>query len=171
MRHSWVLVLFVLSCFSAPTLAQQASGNSEKNSADLEKELEDVNLQWLCAGKYHKAKAQDCVNFRSKYWADKFFEIGRQGQVQTKTEMVASQSANAKARPDLVPGEGPNPQEFKLMAVYGNIAFATDHTIFKAPDRSGKLAVTGEARVLRMFVKENGKWRPAGAALVPLAKQ
>ena len=27
------------------------------------------------------------------------------------------------------------------MAVYGNIALATDHTIFKAIDASGKLAV------------------------------
>ena len=31
--------------------------------------------------------------------------------------------------------------------------------------------VTGEARVLRMFVKENGTWRPLGAALVGMPRQ
>jgi len=33
----------------------------------------------------------------------------------------------------------------------------------------GKL-VSHDVRVLRMFAKENGKWRPAGAALVPIVK-
>jgi ketosteroid isomerase-like protein len=84
--------------------------------------------------------------------------------------MVASQTAGAAKTPDVVRGTGPNPQEFKLMAVYGDIALATDHTIFKAADTSGNLSVTSEARVLRMFVKENGKWRPAGAALVRIAQ-
>jgi hypothetical protein len=91
--------------------------------------------------------------------------------VQTKTEMVDGQTANAKAHPDVVRGQGPNPQEFKLMAVYGDVALATDHTIFKAPDATGKVNITGEASVLRMFVRENGKWRPAGAVLIPLPKK
>jgi hypothetical protein len=84
--------------------------------------------------------------------------------------MVAGQTAGAAKNPDVVRGTGPNPQEFKLMAVYGNIALATDHTIFKSADAGGNLTVTSEARVLRMFVKENGKWRPAGAALVRIAQ-
>ena len=138
----------------------------DKSWTDLEKVLDDVNQQWLCSGPYYKAKRQDCVDFRARYWADQFFEIGQTGRIQNKAEMVASQSAGAAANPDVVRGTGPNPQEFKLMAVYGNIALATDHTIFKAADAGGNLSVTSEARVLRMFVKENGKWRPAGAALV-----
>lgn len=165
MKRARVLLLAVLMAASSVALGQEAS---QKN-ADLEKTLEDVNLQWLCAGKYHKAKTQDCVNFRSQYWADQFFEIGRTGNVQTKAEMVATQTANATAHPDSAPGTGPNPQDFKLMAVYGNIALATDLTIFKAVDANGQLQETGRARVLRMFVKEKGKWRPAGAALVPIA--
>jgi Domain of unknown function (DUF4440) len=167
MRYVWVPLLFVLSNFSLTASAQQPM-KGDKSWTDLEKILEDVNQQWLCSGPYHKAKQQDCVDFRAKYWADQFFEIYPNGQIQTKAEMVSSQSASAAAHPDAAPGTGPNPQEFKLMAVYGDIALATDHTIFKAVDANGKLAVTGEARVLRIFVKENGKWRPASAALVGL---
>jgi hypothetical protein len=69
----------------------------------------------------------------------------------------------------MLPGDsGPNPQQFKLKAVYGDVALGTDFTIFKTADASGKVAVTDQATVLRIFVKLNGKWRPAGAALIPV---
>jgi ketosteroid isomerase-like protein len=55
------------------------------------------------------------------------------------------------------------------MAVYGNFALATDHTFLQAESTDGKVAGT-QTRVLRMFVKEDGKWRPAGAALVPIVQ-
>jgi hypothetical protein len=42
------------------------------------------------------------------------------------------------------------------MAVPGKVALATDHTVFKAPDASGKIVVTDEATVLRMFTKLDG---------------
>ena len=54
------------------------------------------------------------------------------------------------------------------MAVYGDVALATDRTVFKIADENGKISVRNEATVLRMFVKLNGKWVPAGAALVPI---
>jgi len=166
MKYSWIAVLLVFATLLVPSKGQDTSKN-----AALEKTLSDVNEQWLCASQYYKPKAQDCVNFRAEYWAEQFFEVGQTGKVQTKAEMVAGQTANAKFHPDVVRGQGPNPQEFKLMAVYGDVALATDHTIFKAPDANGKLTVTGEASVLRMFVRENGKWRPAGAVLIPLPKK
>jgi hypothetical protein len=58
-----------------------------------------------------------------------------------------------------------------LRAVYGNVALASDHTILKGVDSNGKIVVTREMGVLRMFVKENGKWRVAGAGLVPIVPQ
>jgi len=170
MKYISIVILFFISSVSIPMMAQKKMAMGSKSWVALEKVLDDVNNQWLCAGSYHKDKAQDCVNFRAQYWSDQFFEIYPSGQVQTKAEMVASQSASASAHPDSAPGTGPNPQEFKLMALYGNVALGVDHTIFKAIDSSGKLAVTSEARVLRIFVKENGKWRPASAALVGIEK-
>src|SRR3979490_175420 len=117
MRYASVIALLVLSSFPAPAFSQQAMKMGDKDWVALEKVLDDVNNQWLCAGKYYKAKRQDCVDFRAKYWADQFFEIGQTGKVQNKAEMVASQSAGVATNPDVVRGTGPNPQEFKLMAV------------------------------------------------------
>jgi hypothetical protein len=93
-----------------------------------------------------------------------------QGEVTDKAEMVKRQTVTATAHP-VSPGDaGPNPQDFKLMAIYGDIALATDRTVFKVADEKGNISVRNEATVLRMFVKYNGKWVPAGAALVPVAK-
>jgi hypothetical protein len=167
-----IRVLFVVALMAVPSLAsgQEAMKKGDKSWTDLEKQLADINDQWVCAHKYHKDHAQDCVDFKNKIWPDTFFEVGRQGQVEDKAEMVKRQTATAAAHP-VSPGDaGPNPQDFKLMAVYGNVALATDHTVFKAADANGKIAVTDEARVLRIFVKHNGRWVPAGAALVPITK-
>jgi hypothetical protein len=167
-----IRVLFVVALMAVSSLAsaQEAMKRGDKSWTDLEKQLADINDQWVCAHKYHKGHAQDCVDFKNKIWPDTFFEISRQGKVEDKQEMVKRQTATATAHP-VSPGDaGPNPQDFKLMAVYGNVALATDHTVFKAADASGKIGVTDEATVLRMFVKLNDKWVPAGAALVPVAK-
>jgi hypothetical protein len=167
---NWIRVPLVLALMAVSSLAvaQDSMKKSDKGWTDLEKQLADINDQWVCAHKYHKNHAQDCVDFKNQIWPDTFFEINRQGEVTDKQEMVKRQTATATAHP-VSPGDaGPNPQDFKLMAVYGNVALATDHTVFKAADARGKIVVTDEATVLRMFVKLDGKWRPAGAALVPV---
>ncbi len=170
MKYAAHLALLAIFAVSVPTHAQEMK-MGDKNWMALEKTLDDVNNQWLCAYQYYKPKAQDCVNFRAKYWPDQFFEVGQSGKTQTKEQMVAGQTANAAKNPNVVKGAGPNPQNFKLMSVYGNIALATDHTVFKTADASGNLTVSGEANVLRMFEKEpNGQWRPAGAVLIPAPK-
>ena len=169
MKYIWVIVAFVVASLSAPAFAQDTMAKGDKNWNDLEKTLWDAEQQWLCLGQYHKAMAQECSDMRLKFKAEPFFEIGQDGKVATKAEQAASQAKAAKLHPDLPAGQGANPQDFKLMAVYGDVAMATDHSIYKTTDASGKLAIASEANVLRIFVKENGKWRPAAAALVPVA--
>lgn len=128
---------------------------------DLEQVLWDADQQWLCAGPYQKPY-KDCVKFRSEFWDDQFFEVYPSGVVATKAEMVASQSAANPA-----PGTGAYPGNFKLRAVYGNFAVATDRTAFKTADAGGLPTITADSRWLRLFVQENGKWRPAAGAGVP----
>jgi ketosteroid isomerase-like protein len=106
------------------------------------------------------------VQFRSKYWVDQFFEVIPSGEILNKEEMVATQAARIPDNPD--PRLAPYPDEFKLRAVYGDFAMATDHTYFKSKDKSGNLIFTTASKVLRLFVKENGAWRPAAAGLVPI---
>jgi len=170
MKMIRIILVLALMAAASSVHAQDTMKKGDKAWTDLEKQLADVNDYWVCAHKYHKDHAQDCVDSKNKIWPPTFFEISRQGEVTDKQEMVKRQTATAKAHP-VSPGDaGPNPQDFKLMAVYGNVAMATDRTVFKAADASGKINVTDEASVLRIFVKLEGKWVPAGAALVPITK-
>src|SRR4029077_10199531 len=89
-----VLPLVALMAVSSLAFAQEGMKKGDKQWNELEKVLWDADQQWLCSsgeGLYHK-DIKDCVEFRSKYWADQFFEIGgATGKVSTKAEMVASQ--------------------------------------------------------------------------------
>ena len=162
--------LILLMAVSAVAIGQEPSKTPAKSEgvdrSALEKELWDADQQWLCsagATPYHK-NYKECIEFRSHYWTDQFFEVGIKGQISTKPDMIAAQRAAHPA-----PGVGPHPDDFHLVAVYGNFALATDHTNLMHMGPDGKL-VGQDCRVLRMFVKEGGKWRPAGAALVPIVK-
>ncbi len=164
-----LVMIFALGLSCAAARAQEIK-KGDKSWTDLEKQLADMDNQWVCAHQYHKNHAQDCVDFKNHIWPPAFFEVSMQGEVTDKGEMVKRQTKTATEHP-VSPGDaGPNPQDFKLMAVYGDVALATDRTVFKAADENGNISVRNEATVLRIFVKYNGKWVPAGAALVPITK-
>lgn len=163
-----VICLATLACL-APVAMGQTMKKGDKAWTDLEKHLADVDIQWVCAYQYHKNHAQDCVDYKNSVWPADFFEISRQGEITPRQEMVKRQTRAASEKP-ISPGDnGPNPKHFELRAVEGNVALATDRTVFKAPESypDGKIRVTDEATVLRIFVKRNGKWVPWAAALVP----
>ena len=109
-----ILLVVGLMAVSSLAFAQDSMKKGDKAWTDLEKQLADINDQWVCAHQYHKDHAQDCVDFKNKIWPDTFFEISRQGEVTDKQEMVKRQTATATAHP-VSPGDaGPNPQDFKL---------------------------------------------------------
>lgn len=188
-----LICLLVLLGTASLGSAQETMKKGDKAWTELEATLRDANLKWLCQGKYYKPKRQDCVDSRAKFWDDQFFEMnpGASG-TQTKAQMVAGQTKGAKTYTDVVRGEGPNPTEFTLMAVYnhGTFAMAVDHTLFKIRlnsqgqpdfehvtafpptdhwylDDTGKLAVIREVTYARVFVKKDGEWRPAVGASSP----
>ena len=147
----------------AMILAVPAAGAAqEAKQANLENTLWDVDQQWLCDGPYQKSYTE-CVKFRSQYWVDGFFEVQSGGTLRNKEEMVATQSA---ANP--VTGVRPYPADFRLVAVYGDIALGTDHTDFKTAKPDGSYAFTADSHCLRVFVRKDGVWRPAAAGLVPV---
>jgi hypothetical protein len=142
-------------------LSTTTLGQVSNENADLGRVLWDASEQWLCVRPYQKPH-EDCVKFRNKYLVDQFFEIDEAGTVQTKNEILATESTHNPA------GAGPYPDAFQLKAVYGDFAMTVDHTAFKTIDSKGGLAFTSDAKVLRLFVREGGQWRPAGAAMVPI---
>jgi hypothetical protein len=162
MKYVWVMILCVVTCMPMPVRAQEKSAPSAGNAA-LEKELYALELKWM---KAEFDKKMDGPDSMGELWTDDFFDILPGGKVVDKQEMM-----ELMGKADRQPGTGAFPVDFKLRAVYGNVALATDHTTIKGVDANGKIVVVREMGVLRMFVKEKGKWRVAGAGLVPIVAQ
>src|SRR5882672_3699063 len=162
MRNIWALVLCIAACMPLPILAQEKSQSSAGNAA-LEKELFAIELKWMKAEFDKKMAGPDSMG---ELWTDDFFDVLSGGKVVNKQEMMELMGKADRQR-----GTGAFPDHFKLRAVYGNVALATDHTTIKGFDANGNIVVVREMGVLRMFVKEKGKWRVAGAGLVPIAAQ
>jgi len=160
MKYAWVLILCVLSGFIVPARTQEKPAKSTGNAA-LEKELYEVELKWMKAEHDKKLSGPDSMG---EMWMDEFFDVLPGGRVVNKQEMMDMMN---KADPK--PGTGAFPVDFKIRAIYGNVVLATDHTTIKGLDASGKIVPVREMNVLRMFVKDKGKWRVAGAGLVPVA--
>jgi hypothetical protein len=163
MKSVWVLMVCVLGSFALPALAQQDSQKSAGNAA-LEKELYAVELKWMKAEFDKKITGPDSMG---EMWMDDFFDVLPTGQVVNKQEMM-----DMMVKTDRKPGTGAFPVDFKIRAIYGNVVLATDHTTIKGLDANGNIVPIREMSVLRMFVKDKGKWRVAGAGLVgiPAAK-
>jgi hypothetical protein len=161
-RSVCVLILCLAACMPLTVLAQEKNSASAANPA-LEKELYALELKWMKAEFDKKMSGPDSMG---ELWTDDFFDVLPNGHVVNKQEMM-----DLMAKTDRQPGTGAFPDHFKLMAVYGNVALATDHTTIKGMDANSKIYVVREMGVLRMFVKEKGKWRVAGAGLVPIVSQ
>ena len=160
MRYVGALILCMFAAMPLPVAAQEKSQPIAGNAA-LEKELFAIELKWM---KAEFDKKMDGPDSMGELWTDDFFDVLPGGRVVNKQEMM-----DLMGKTERQPGTGAFPDHFKLMAVYGNVALATDHTRLKRQSADGKISEI-EVRVLRMFAKENGKWRPAGAALVPVHK-
>ena len=148
----------LLGALTVSTLAMGQSAAESKAHADLEKQLWEIEQKWVESARTANS------DFLRENWTDQFFEVATWPPgIMTKPELLARVSNRGPE-----PTKGPFPSDFKLQAVYGNVALATDHTTVKGRVYNGK-DYSGEYRGLRLFVKENGKWRIAGSALVPIS--
>jgi len=159
MKRAAVLILCVLGVCHVSAQAQEKSKKDAGNAA-LEKELYAVELKWMQAEHDKKMTGPDSMG---ELWMDDFFDVLSSGRVVNKQEMM-----DMMGKADPKPGTGAFPVDFKIRAIYGNVVLATDHTTIKGLDANGNIVPVREMNVLRMFVKDKGKWRVAGAGLVPV---
>jgi ketosteroid isomerase-like protein len=103
------------------------------------------------------------IDYLRQMYADKWFEI--LGWIPTVV-LTKPAAMERVAHLNYKPGEGLFADQFKLMAVYGDVALATDRRIRKIADANGTIVSTPH-RALLVFVKENGQWKVAADAAVP----
>ena len=159
MKVAWILMLAAVAGFAAPGRARAQDKRFESaNPTALEKQLYEVELKWM---KAEHDKINEGPDGMGELWMDQFFDVLPTGVVVDKHEMM-----DMMDKADARPGTGAFPDTFKVRAIYGNVVLATDHTTIKGVDASGNIVPVREMRVLRVFVKDKGKWRVQGAGLV-----
>ena len=62
-----------------------------------------------------------------------------------------------------------HPDNIQVRYMSPEVAVLTDTTTIKGT--SGGVSYDGPQRVIRVFVKQNGRWRAAGAGIVPISAQ
>jgi hypothetical protein len=62
-----------------------------------------------------------------------------------------------------------HPDDIQVRTVLSDVAVLTDTTTIKGT--SGGVSYNGPQRVIRVFVKQHGRWRAAGAGIVRIAAQ
>lgn len=161
MKMVWVMIACMLAGAVAPSRIQAQDKRFESpNPTALEKQLYEVELKWM---KAEHDKILDGPDSMGELWMPDFFDVLSSGVVVDKQQMMDMMSkGNSK------PGTGAFPDTFKIRAIYGNVVLATDHTTIKGLDASGNIVPVREMRVLRIFVKDKGKWRVQGAGLVTI---
>jgi hypothetical protein len=150
-------IVLMLAGMAIPARAQDKRFESPNPTA-LEKQLYELELKWM---KAEHDKMNEGPDSMGEMWMDQFFDVLPTGVVVDKREMM-----DLMDKADARPGTGAFPDTFKIRAIYGNVVLATDHTTIKGLDANGNIVPVREMRVLRIFVKDKGKWRVQGAGLV-----
>lgn len=141
---------------SSLALVLRANQGGPTENDDVAKAVTDLDHQWLAA-----ATNRDTAALR-RIFADRFTEVHAGGEVVDKVKQIAQiKAANTKL--DV------HPEDIVVRYTSPNVAVVTDRTVIKGT-RQGK-DIAGSYRVLRVFVKQQGRWQAAGAGLTRIAAE
>ena len=96
-------------------------------------------------------------------FVDNFVEIHPGGLIATKQQQI-DQIKNPQG-----PSLELHPDNIKVLYSSPDVAVIMDTTTIKG--KSGDVTYDGPHRVIRVFVKQHGRWRAAGAGIVKIAAQ
>ena len=96
-------------------------------------------------------------------FADDFVEVHPGGFIVNKQQQIEQIMDPQRTLNEL------HPEDIQVRYVSADVAVLTDTTMIKGT--SGGVSYNGPQRVIRVFVKQHGRWRAAGAGIVRVAAQ
>lgn len=140
MKYIPVLVFWV--ALAMPTLGHaQVAGKAGATDAE---QVIDLTNQWAEAQRDHN------LDFLRLLIADDFEAATAQGDLVNKTQLL-ERVGSPNRRVDQFHGDE------RQVRVYGNVAILVEHTKVAVEDKS--TSIGGDFRIVRIFVKKNGKWQ------------
>jgi ketosteroid isomerase-like protein len=153
MKRTWGLgaILVVAVASGAIALGQSPTKAGQEDVARTVTILDHV---WLDAAHNRDTETMAWL------FADNFVEIHPGGDIVNKQQQI-DQIADLQ-RPALEL----HPEEIQVRYASPDVAVLTDSTVIHG--LSGGVNYDGKQRVIRVFVRQNGRWRAAGAGIVTI---
>jgi ketosteroid isomerase-like protein len=150
MRRTYGLaaILFVMIASGAIALGQSPKKVGQEDVATTVAILDHI---WLDAA--HNRDTETMVWL----FADNFVEIHPGGDIVNKKQQIDQIADPQRANLEL------HPDDIQVRYASPDVAVLTDTTTIRG--FSGGVTYDGKQRVMRVFVKQNGRWRAAGAGL------
>jgi ketosteroid isomerase-like protein len=158
MRHFRILLLTAVLAAPSLAVAQSAGAKASGSSSNSDfEQVSELDRQWLKAAVTHHTDVMERI------FADDFVEMHAGGEVVSKRGQIDQIKSPMNHFKDIYP------EDLQMRYASPIVIIMTDTTTVKGANM-GK-DQTGKYRVLRVFVKQHGKWRAAGAALTLLPAQ
>jgi ketosteroid isomerase-like protein len=156
MSRTYGLAIIILVTVASGSIAlAQSSKKSEKE--DVAETVAIMDHIWLNA-----AHNRD-TGTMAWLFADNFVEIHPGGDIVNKQEQIDQIGDPKRAILEI------HPDEIVVRYASPDVAVLTDTTTIRG--LSGGVNYDGKQRVMRVFVKQNGRWRAAGAGIARIAAQ
>ncbi len=143
------------SSSAPPVFIANSKDQAKDQMGSVEKELIDLDHKWVDA-----ATNGDTV-FLKGLFGERMFEVQPDGHVAPAAEIL---KGIALRKPGQIEGYC---DQIQIRGIYGNTAILTDRRVRKGKTTDGQ-DVSGQWRVARVLVKQDGKWRAVAAAMTPI---
>ena len=136
-----------------PDVPGAERGKSEMSS--VEQEIVEIDHKWV------DAATKGDTEFLRGLFGERMFEVQPDGHVDSAAEML---KRIATRKPGQIEGFC---DQVQIRGIYGDTAILTDRRVRKGIAVDGR-NVSGQWRVTRVLVKQDGKWRAVAGAMTPI---
>ena len=142
---------------AATPMLSPAAGNEKPAAGPVEQEIIALDHKWV------DAATRGDTAFLKTLFGEHMFEVQPDGHAASAEEML---KGIATRKPGQIEGYC---DQIQIRGVYGgDTAILTDRRVREGIAADGR-DISGQWRVTRVFVKQDGKWRAVAAAMTPIA--
>jgi ketosteroid isomerase-like protein len=158
MTRSYALAAILIFLMASGVVALgQAQKKPSTQGEDVAATIAILDHIWLDAARNRDTGTLDWL------FADDFVEVHPGGFIVNKREQIDQIRDPQRILNEI------HPDDINVRYVSPDVAVLTDTTTIKGT--SGGVTYDGPQRVIRVFVKQHGRWRAAGAGIVRITAQ
>jgi ketosteroid isomerase-like protein len=140
---------------AATPMLDAAAGKDKPATTAAEQELIDLDHKWV------DAATKGDTEFLKRLFGERMFEVQPDGHAANAEEMLKGIASRKSTQ---IEGYC---DQIQIRGIYGDTAILTDRRVRKGTSADGQ-DISGQWRVTRVFVKQEGKWRAVAGAMTTI---